>query len=275
MPNALKRGGSSGSLGRLFISVSACLLTLSFAGTASAQWRHAAAGAAAAVVKPQILRTVSHDPSAFTQGLICVDTVLYESTGIEGKSTLRRVSAGSGKVLQTIPRRGNEFAEGIAILGGELVQLTWKNGVAIRYEYPSLKESSTYKYKGEGWGLTNDAAQFIMSNGTDTLYFRDKKFEVTRKAPVTLNGKPLIHLNELEYARGHVYANVWYKNFIVEISPASGVVNRVIDCSEIVGIERPASVDHVLNGIAYHEGADEWYLTGKNWGSVFVVKIPR
>jgi len=225
------------------------------------------------VVKPVIVRVIEHDPTAFTQGLICADSILYESTGLVGHSTLRRVNASNGKVLSKTPVQG-VFAEGITILNGELVQLTWKNQFAIRYDYPSLRAAGTFKYKGEGWGLTNDGTGFIMSNGSDTLFFRDSKFEITRPLTVTLNGKPLRHLNELEYVNGRVYANVWYEDFIVEISLTDGRVTKVIDCSELKGIERPVSRDHVLNGIAYCKQRNEWYITGKNWKNMFIVRIP-
>jgi glutamine cyclotransferase len=215
-----------------------------------------------------------HDPAAFTQGLILVDSILYESTGLVGQSSLRRINPSDGNVVTNIPIP-KIFAEGITVLNGELVQLTWKDGFALRYEFPSLKQKSdTFKYDGEGWGLTNDGTNFIMSNGSDTVYFRDGKFEIIRKLPVTLNGKPLPHLNELQYARGHIYANVWYRDLIVEISAVSGSVQRVIDCSELVNAERPRSRDDVFNGIAYCERNDEWYLTGKNWRNMFIVKIP-
>jgi glutamine cyclotransferase len=227
----------------------------------------------AAVVKPTILRAVKHDASAFTQGLAIVGDTLYESTGLAGRSSLRRVSAANGAIATNTPVP-DVFAEGIAVFGGELVQLTWQDGFALRYDFPSLRaKTAMYKYTGEGWGLTNDSANFIMSDGSDTLYFRDGKFEITRRIAVTLDGKRLINLNELEYARGYVYANVWHKDFIAEISPKDGRVNRVIDCSELVGIEKPASRENVLNGIAYCLRRDEWYLTGKNWKNLFVVKI--
>ncbi|MDR2728347.1 MAG: glutaminyl-peptide cyclotransferase [Chitinispirillales bacterium] len=225
------------------------------------------------VVKPAIVRTIEHGPAAFTQGLICVDSLLYESTGIVGHSTLRRIDALNGNVLLKIPVP-NVFAEGITILNGELVQLTWQDQFAIRYDYPSLRSNGIYKYKGEGWGLTNDGANFIMSNGSDTLFFRNGKFEITSSLAVTLNGKPLKHLNELEYVNGRVYANVWYKDFIVEISLTDGRVTKTVDCSELKNIERPLSKDHVLNGIAYCKQKDEWYITGKNWKNMFIVRIP-
>jgi glutamine cyclotransferase len=226
------------------------------------------------VVRPEVLRTVKHDAEAFTQGLICADTVLYESTGLVGRSSLRRVSAATGDVLRRIPVL-DVFAEGITILNGELVQLTWQHNFALRYEYPSLRpRTAVFKYAGEGWGLTNDGENFIMSNGSDTVYFRDSEFGVTRALPVTMYGRPLKHLNELQYARGNVYANVWYQNFIAEISVADGTVRRIIDCAELFRIEKPPR-DNVLNGIAYCETRDEWILTGKNWKNMFVVKIPK
>jgi glutamine cyclotransferase len=225
------------------------------------------------VVKPVIVRTIHHDPTAFTQGLICADSLLYESTGLVGHSTLRRIDPSNGKVLLKMPVP-NVFAEGITILNGELVQLTWKDQIAIRYDFPSLRPTGMFKYKGEGWGLTNDGTSFIMSNGSDTLFFRNSKFEITRSLTVTLNGKPLKHLNELEYVNGRVYANVWYKDFIIEISLADGRVTRIIDCSELINIERPISREHVLNGIAYCKQKNEWYLTGKNWKNMFIVRIP-
>jgi len=246
----------------------ALICVLSLAGIAYAQ-----PVLAAGVAKPSILRTIRHDPAAFTQGLAIVGDTLYESTGLLGRSTLRRVGAADGAVITSAPVP-DVFAEGIAILGNELVQLTWQNGFALRYDFPSLRaKPAMYRYAGEGWGLASDGANFIMSNGSDTLYFRNGKFEVTRAVPVTLDGKRLIHLNELEYARGYVYANVWYRDFIAEISPADGRVNRVIDCSELAAIEKPASKDHVLNGIAYCPKTGEWYLTGKNWKNMFVVKM--
>jgi len=252
--------------------IAALALVLALPRAPAAQWR---TDNLAPVVKPEIIRIIKHDPAAFTQGLILVDSVLYESTGLVGRSTLRRVDARNGGILNNIPVP-HVFAEGIAIFGGELVQLTWKDGYAIRYDYPSLRRKPpVYQYTGEGWGLTNNDAGFIMSNGTDTLYLRNGKFEVTRKLPVTLNGRPQPHLNELEYVRGNVYANIWFKDIIVEIPLDGGRVSKVIDCSELRRIEGPArSDDNVLNGIAWCGKRDEWYLTGKNWKNVFVVRIP-
>lgn len=269
--------GGCGRRGRRCFALGAAVLLFTAARPIPAQWLHAAPGNAVVTVHPQILRTIPHDPSAFTQGLLFHDGLLYESTGLVGKSSLRRVDPHSGETLQKINIRGGEFGEGIAILGHELVQLTWKGGIAIRYELPTLHSDALpqFHYRGEGWGLTNDSTRFIMSNGTDSLYFRDKRFEITHAVAVTRGGRPQKYLNELEYARGFVYANVWYQNFIVEISAENGIVKRVIDCADLLRAERPLTVDNVLNGIAYDEREDEWYLTGKNWKNIFVVKIPK
>jgi glutamine cyclotransferase len=254
--------------------VAVCLLSPLFGLYAQQRAFGQGGGSAAIVVRPEVLRAVKHDAAAFTQGLICADTVLYESTGIVGRSSLRRVSASTGEVLRHIPVL-DVFAEGITILNGELVQLTWQHNFALRYEYPSLRhKTALWKYDGEGWGLTNDGKNFIMSNGSDTLYFRDGKFDISRAVPVTMNGRPLKYINELQYARGHVYANIWYQNFIAEISVSDGIVRRIIDCAELFRIEMPPR-DNVLNGIAYCETRDEWILTGKNWKNMFVVKIPK
>lgn len=227
----------------------------------------------AQTVRPTVLRTIPHDPEAFTQGLLCIDSTLYESTGIVGQSSLRKIDSKSGKVITKIPVE-DLFAEGLAFKNGELVQLTWKAGLAIRYKYPSLKPNGVFKYSGQGWGLTSNDSHFIMSNGSDTLYFRDDQFNIQKAVPVTLNGKPLGRLNELEYVKSRIYANVWFENFIAEIS-TEGKVTRVIDCSEIVRRENPSDRNHVLNGIAYCREEDVWFLTGKNWKTIYVVKIPK
>ncbi|MFP4015121.1 MAG: glutaminyl-peptide cyclotransferase [Chitinispirillaceae bacterium] len=227
----------------------------------------------AETVKPTVLRTIPHDPEAFTQGLVCIDSTLYESTGIVGQSSLRKIDAESGKVLTIIPVP-DLFGEGLAFKNGELVQLTWKAGLAIRYQFPSLKPGGVYKYSGQGWGLTSNDSHFIMSNGSDTLYYRNDQFSIEKTVAVTLNGKPLKNLNELEFVDNRIYANIWFRNFIAEIS-TEGKVTRIIDCSELVNRENPPDPNHVLNGVAYCENRDVWYLTGKNWKSIYVVKIPK
>ncbi len=221
---------------------------------------------------PEIVTTIPHDPEAFTQGLICLDSLLYESTGLVGKSSLQKLDL-KGNILKRI-QVPEVFAEGIAVLDGELVQLTWQEGIAIRYQFPSLTTKGTYHYEGEGWGLSSDSSQFIMSNGSDSIYFRNSRFEIERAIQVTLNGKPISQINELEFVNGKIYANVWFQNFIVEISPMTGKVNRIINCSELVKREQISDPNQVLNGIAYCKGKRLWYLTGKNWHNIYVVRIP-
>ncbi|MDG5815718.1 glutaminyl-peptide cyclotransferase [Chitinispirillales bacterium ANBcel5] len=225
------------------------------------------------VVRPQIVSTLPHDTLAFTQGFLCRGDYLYQSTGIVGRSSLRQIDRHSGEIQQKIDVPG-VFGEGIAILGDELVQLTWQEGVAIRYSFPDLENRGTFRYSGEGWGLTSDSQTFILTNGSDTLYLRDQNFSVQKKIPVTLDGKPLRNLNELEYLNGKVYANVFTQAFIAEIDLSSGVVTRIIDCRDLVQREQPLNHEQVLNGVAYCGEQERWYLTGKEWNHIYLVEIP-
>lgn len=223
-------------------------------------------------IQPVIIGTIPHDPMAFTQGLFFRDGFLYESDGLYGKSDIRRIDT-TGKIIQneTVP---DVFAEGCAMMGSRLFQITWKEQTAVIYSLPSLKPEGTLPYSGEGWGLTSDDAVLIMSNGSDTLYFRDADFKLNGTVAVTLGGKPLVNLNELEFARGNVFANVWYSDYIFEISPESGKVVRIVDCQNIINIEKPQSQENVLNGIAFVPQGDYFFVTGKNWKNYYKVKIP-
>lgn len=219
-------------------------------------------------VKPVILKVIPHDTTAFTQGLLFMGGVLYESTGINGKSTIRILDT-SGTVLQSrnVP---DVFAEGCAVLGGLLYQITWKEQICITWTMPSLEVAGTLKYEGEGWGLTSDSKYLYMSDGTDVITVRNERLEVLRSIPITMAGKPLININELELVGDKLYANVWFSDYIFEIDPAAGIVKRIIDCSEIVEKEAPQDQQNVLNGIAY-DGKGQFYITGKNWKNMFVV----
>lgn len=250
------------------------LLCCALSWSAGCQRPHPPA-AAVPVVYPRVLRTLPHDTLAFTQGLLLHEGILYESTGApQGQqSSLRRIDPATGAVLERIAL-DTVFAEGIASIGNTLVQLTWKHEYALVYTLPGLTPAGTVRYRGEGWGLTSTATTFIMSNGSDTLTQRNRAFEPVRRLAVRLNGQPLTNLNELQYARGVLYANVWYANSIYVISPATGEVIQEIDCSELVSHERPASIHHVLNGIAWDRSGDTFYLTGKNWRTLFEVAIP-
>jgi glutamine cyclotransferase len=232
--------------------------------------------AAVPTVIPQVIRTVPHDQQAFTQGLLVHRGQLYESTGLDNQSSLRVLDPADGRIVRFIPVP-EVFGEGLAFRDGFFSQLTWRSSRAIRYDARDLKVSGGFAYQGEGWGLTSDSAGFVMSNGSDSLYFRGPDFSVRRRMAVTLGGRPLSRLNELEYCRGLVYANIWYCDSIAEIDTRSGAVQRIIDCSGLTMQARAAArlpID-VLNGIAYDARLDEFYLTGKNWPLIFVVRIPK
>jgi glutaminyl-peptide cyclotransferase len=220
---------------------------------------------------PIVLKAIPHDTAAFTQGLLYHSGLLYESTGLVGESTLRSLDPANGNVLKKIAVP-DLFAEGLALMGSELVQLSWQEGTALTYTLLDLTQKSYYRYSGEGWGLTSDSASFIMSDGSDTLFVRAKDFSVKKKIPVTLNGRPVKHLNELEYVKGIVYANIWYKNDIVAIRLKTGIVERVIDCTGLVRQARVQSSENVLNGIAFNPATQTFFVTGKNWPVMFEVK---
>ncbi len=226
------------------------------------------AGGQAARSAPTILKTIPHDQTAFTQGLLYFNGMLYESTGIIGQSTLRCVNPADGSIARRISVP-DLFAEGLARMGRELVQLSWQEKTALIYSLPDLAQKGYFRYEGEGWGLTSDSASFIMSDGSDTLYIRSPAFVITRKIPVTLNGQPVRNLNELEYVKGRVFANIWLKSEIVAIRLKTGIVERVIDCSGLVraaGVQNP---ENVLNGIAYNPATKTFFVTGKNWPVMF------
>jgi glutaminyl-peptide cyclotransferase len=224
---------------------------------------------------PRIVGTLPHDENAFTQGLCHDRGILYESTGLRGESSLRTLDTNCIILSkQSLPE--NVFAEGCALLADNLYQLTWQEQQCFVYSLPGLSCIDTLSYSGEGWGLTTYNAQLIMSNGSDTLYFRDRGLNLLKKIAVTCDGQPLTRLNELEYvqARNRLYANVWYSDYVFEIDPRRGIVERIIDCSELVAREAPSSDECVLNGIAYIPENGRFYLTGKKWKNVFVVEIP-
>ena len=225
---------------------------------------------------PRIVRVIPHDGRAFTQGL-CIDGgVIYESDGLYGESGLR-MSDTSGRVLAQQPLPPLVFAEGCALSGGSLFQLTWRERRCYVYSLSGggLRLVDSLAYDGEGWGLCTAGGELLMSNGSDTLYARDRQMRIRRKTAVTCGGKPLVNLNEIEFANGSVYANVWYSDFIFEIDPASGAVERIYDCAELVAREKPDSDEKVLNGIAFCPASGLFYCTGKKWNNIYVVDLPR
>lgn len=235
------------------------------------------AGAAVCQDSYRVVHTYPHDPSAFTQGLIFVDGALYESTGLNGKSSLRMVDLTSGRVLQQQAVDGRYFAEGLTNWGSTLVQLTWESHVGLVYDRFSFRQVRTFSYDGEGWGLTHDAKSLILSDGTATLRFLDPvTFKQVRQVTVTDHGKPIEQLNELELVHGEIYANVWHTDRIARISPSSGKVLGWIDLSGILPAGERSTPEAVLNGIAYDAVEDRLFVTGKLWPKLFEIKVvPR
>jgi len=219
-------------------------------------------------VQPKILRVLRHDSLAYTQGLAYADGHVFESTGLVGQSTLRRIDIESGVVRDNhaVP---NVWAEGIAVRQNQLVQLTYTEGIAIVYRLPSLEIDSSFRYKGEGWGLAASGDGYVMSDGSHTLTFRGAAFEAGARLEVHLAGRPLTGLNDLECAYGRIYANVLFHNDIYEISPQTGEVLRVIDCTEIVDRSRQGFPALVLNGIAFAPDRNSFFVTGKRWPLLF------
>jgi glutaminyl-peptide cyclotransferase len=221
----------------------------------------------------KILKEYPHDTSSFTQGLVRSGQCVYESTGQRGHSKLRQVRIADGKVIRERSLPPQYFGEGLALADGKLVQLTWTSGVAFVWDPETFEPAGRFSYQGQGWGLTFDGTWLIMSDGTDILTFRDpKSFAVWRRLPVTLDGRPVADLNELEYVKGQVYANVWQATQIVRIDPSSGKVTAVIDASTLPYRPRMPGND-VLNGIAYDPQKGTFLLTGKLWPRIYEVRI--
>jgi glutamine cyclotransferase len=213
-----------------------------------------------------------HDSAAYTQGLLWADSVLFESTGQYGHSDVRRVDLRSGRVLASRPLPADRFGEGLALLKDRLYQLTWKEGVAYTYDAATLMPRDSFRYAGEGWGLTTDGTSLIMSDGSDSLRFLSPAtFQVQRVVHVRYKDAPVLQVNELEYANGEILANVYQTNWILRIDPATGLVREVIDFADVYP-ERPASAD-VMNGIAIAPDGKQLLLTGKFWPTLFQVRL--
>jgi glutaminyl-peptide cyclotransferase len=215
-----------------------------------------------------------HDSTAYTQGLVWADSVLFESTGQYGHSDVRRVDLHAGRVLASRPLPADRFGEGLALLKGRLYQLTWKEGVVYTYDAATLTPRDSFHYAGEGWGLTTDGTSLIMSDGSDSLrVLSPATFQVQRVVHVRYENAPVLQLNELEYVNGEVLANVYQSNWILRIDPATGLVREVIDFADLYP-DRPASAD-VMNGIALAPDGKQLLLTGKFWPTLFQVRLRR
>jgi glutaminyl-peptide cyclotransferase len=222
-------------------------------------------------LEARVLAVHPHDRGAFTQGLLWHEGSLYESTGLYGESRLRRVEPSTGEVLQEARLADDLFGEGLARIGDRLIQITWTNRLALAYDLGTLERRDELTYEGEGWGLCYDGADLWMSDGSARLTRRDPlTFAEYGGVDVTREGAPVRLLNELECAEGWIYANVLDADHILRIDPRSGEVRALIDASGLLTpAERTAA--GVLNGIAYDPRTEVFYLTGKNWPSLFEV----
>ena len=225
----------------------------------------------------QVVRTFPHDTHAFTEGLFYLKGDLYESTGLNGQSEIRREQLDSGKVLARIALPDRYFGEGIVEWGQRLVQLTWRGQVGFVYDLATLHQQSQFAYQGEGWGLTQNGRWLIMSDGTPELRFLNPDtLAETGRLEVTYEGRPLRNLNELEWVRGEIYANVWQTDWIARIDPDSGAVVGLIDLRGLLPAnERVPGETDVLNGIAYDAQGDRLFVTGKNWPRLFQIRLRR
>jgi glutamine cyclotransferase len=224
----------------------------------------------------QVVNSWPHDAEAYTQGLVFHDGTLFESTGLRGSSSLRRVELKSGKVKKKLEVARPFFAEGMTIFHDKIYQLTWQEQKGFVYDLKKFKPDGEFAYEGEGWGLTHDNQSLILSDGTNRIRFLDPtSFQVQRTISVYDNGQPLAELNELEYIKGEIYANIWKTDRIVRIDPATGKINAWID---MAGLRRWAEnnpSENCLNGIAYDAENDRIFVTGKRWPQLFEIRLVR
>ncbi len=225
----------------------------------------------------EVVNTYPHDTHAFTEGLFYLDGYLYESTGLEHQSSIRKVELLTGKVIQQIALPDQYFGEGIVNWGGRLISLTWRSHVGFVHDLASFQLRGRFSYPGEGWGLTQDGHRIIMSDGTAELRFIDPRtLKETGRISVTVDGTPVRYLNELEWIKGEIYANVWQTNWIVRIDPDDGRIVGVIDLDGLLAArDRIAGQTDVLNGIAYDREHDRLFVTGKNWPALYEIRLRR
>ena len=231
--------------------------------------------AAVPIYDVDIIHTYPHDPSAFTEGLFYLNGFLYESTGLEQHSTIRKVRLDTGEVVKKIDIPPQYFGEGIVNWDGHLISLTWKSHVGFVFDLATFKLQRQLQYEGEGWALTQDGKQLIMSDGTPELRFiNPNTLKETNRIQVTLDGKPVRNVNELEWVKGEIYSNVWQTNWILRINPKDGQVVGLVNLAGLLSSgTQVKSPDGVLNGIAYDAKGDRLFVTGKNWPKLFEIRL--
>lgn len=226
------------------------------------------------VANYEIRRTYPHDSQAFTEGLFYLNGFLYESTGQQGQSTIRRVRLKDGVVVQSRKIDPALFGEGIVNWRGQIISLTWRDQIGFRWNLRSFAKEGDFHYAGEGWALTQNGKNLILSDGSANLHFLDPvTLREVRRLQVTAEGQPLVNLNELEWVKGEILANVWMTNRIARIDPATGVVKGWIDLSALPEALSETNPDAVLNGIAYDREHDRLFVTGKDWPHLYEIKL--
>ncbi len=222
----------------------------------------------------KVVKSYTHDTQAYTQGLFYHNGALYESTGQYGQSSLRKVTLSSGGIEQISRMPRNLFAEGACLLNNKIYQLTWQEQRCLVYDLNSFRQTGSFGYSTEGWGLTTDGKLLIMSDGSSTLYFRDpESFAELRRVKVRNNGKEIPYLNELEYINGEIWANIYTTDLIVRINPADGKVTGVIDLQHLLPRSLHSAQTDVLNGIAYDKAGNRIFVTGKNWPKLYEITL--
>ena len=223
----------------------------------------------------KVIATFPHDTTSFTQGLVFADGHLYESTGLNGESTLRRVDLKTGQTLQRIDIPKQYFAEGLALVGDELLQLTWQHRLGFVYDRKTFKQKRTFSYDSEGWGIAYDgASRLVMSDGSDRLTFLDPKtFKPAKQMRVQDAGRPVMNLNELEWIENEIWANVWQTDRIARINPTTGDVNAWIDLSSLFPRAQRMPPADELNGIAYDKATRRIFITGKKWPRLYQITV--
>jgi glutaminyl-peptide cyclotransferase len=224
----------------------------------------------------EVVNAYPHDRRAFTQGLVWSEGNLLESTGLNGESSLRRVDLKTGMVIQRVDLATQYFAEGLTVIGSKVYQVTWQNHTGFVYDLKSFYLEREFRYAGEGWGLTTDGRSLILSDGTAQIRFLDPASSaVQRIVQVTYRGGAVDRLNELEYVRGEVFANVWGSDDVVRIDPVTGMVIGLIDFSGLLRSSERAVDTDVFNGIAYDSAGNRLFVTGKRWPKLFEVRVKR
>ncbi|MBI1763185.1 MAG: glutaminyl-peptide cyclotransferase [Acidobacteria bacterium] len=221
----------------------------------------------------EVVNVYPHDAAAFTQGLVFYQGALFESTGLNGSSSLRKVELETGRVLKKLDVPSQYFAEGLALFNGRLLQLTWQNHVGFVYDQETFQQLNTFSYSGEGWGLANDGKSLILSDGSNQIRFLDPNtFQVQRTITVRDRGQAVARLNELEYVNGEIFANIWYTDRVARINPADGSVVGWIELNGLLTPQDGSRAD-VLNGIAYDAATNRLFVTGKLWPKLFEIKL--